>query len=235
MKISHRDLKELYRDYLEDKPPVSRAKCPSPQDITDCLRGESSNNRRNQIIDHIFQCVYCQKEFEFALEIIREEEKFIHDLGTIIKEKNHRKKNKFFQLHPFRPAWIYSIIFIIGIILISLFVQNISEEIKYRGAESHSVTLVTPNKKTILKTQIEFEWKHVQNSDYFILEIFDESLYPIWKSNKITINHTLLSEEITTRLLIQKTYYWMVTAFLSDGKKIESRLQDFVIFDKNPH
>jgi len=231
MKISHRDLKELYRDYLEDKPPVSRAKCPSPQDITACLRGERSKNRRNRIIDHIFQCAYCHEEFEFALEIIREEEKFIHDLSTIIKENNHGKKNKFFQLYPFRPAWIYGFIFIIGVVLISLFVHNISEERKYRGAEPQSVTLITPNKKTILKTQLEFEWKHVQNSDYFILEIFDESLYPIWKSDKITINHTLLSDEITNRLLIQKTYYWMVTAFLSDGKTIESRLQDFVISD----
>ena len=231
MKISHRDLKELYRDYLEDKPPVSRAKCPSTQDIADCLRGESSKNRRNQIIDHIFQCASCHEEFEFALEIIREEEKFIHDLSTIIKEKNHGKKNKFFQFQPFHPAWIYGFIFIMGVVLISLFVHNISEERTYRGAESHSVTLITPNKKTILITQLEFEWKHVLNSDYFILEIFDESLYPIWKSDKITINHTLLSEEITNRLLKQKTYYWMVTAFLSDGKTIESRLQDFVISD----
>ncbi|MGB3862991.1 MAG: hypothetical protein WBF32_04890 [Candidatus Aminicenantaceae bacterium] len=231
MKISHRDLKELYRDYLKDKPPVSRAECPSPQDITDCLRGESSKNRRNRIIDHIFQCAYCHEEFEFALEIIREEEKFIDDLSTIIKENNHGKKKKYFQLHPFRPAWIYGFIFIIGVVLISLFVHNISEEHKYRGAESYSVTLITPNKKTVLKTQLEFEWKHVQNLDYFILEIFDESLYPIWKSDKITINHTLLSDEITNRLLKQKTFYWMVTAFLSDGKTIESRLQDFVISD----
>ena len=115
--------------------------------------------------------------------------------------------------------------------MISFLVKNISEERKYRGAESRSVMLITPNKKTTLKTQLEFEWEHVQNSDYFILEIFDESLYPIWNSDKITVNHTLLSEEITNRLLKQKTYYWMVTAFLSDGKTIESRLQGLVISD----
>jgi hypothetical protein len=165
------------------------------------------------------------------LGIIREEEKFIHDLSTIIKEKNHRKENKFFQFHSFRPAWIYGFIFIIGVVLISLFVHNISEERKYRGTESQAVTLITPNKKAILKKQLEFEWKHVKNSDYFILEIFDESLYPIWKSDKVTVNHTVLSTEITDRLLKQKTYYWMVTAFLSDGKTIESRLQNFVISD----
>ncbi|NOR11713.1 MAG: hypothetical protein GQ545_00505 [Candidatus Aminicenantes bacterium] len=232
MKISHKDLKGLYKSYLEDRLPVSRAKCPSPQDITACLRGEGLKNRRNRIIDHIFQCAYCHEEFEFILKTIREEKKFIHDLSSITKEKKHREKNKFFyQLLPLHPAWMYGLIFITGVVMISLLVKNISEERKYRGTESRSVTLITPNKKTTLKTQLEFEWKHVQNSDYFILEIFDESLYPIWKSDKITVNHTLLSEEITNRLLKQKTYYWMVTAFLSDGKTIESRLQDLVISD----
>jgi hypothetical protein len=231
MKISRKNLLELYMDYLEDKPPVSRSKCPSPRDITVCLRGGSSKSKRNQIIDHIFQCVYCQEEFELILEILREEKRFINDLSTIIQEKTQRKENKFFKFHTFRPAWIYGFVFVIGAVLISLFVHNISEERKYRGTETHSVTLITPNKYAILKKHLKFEWKHVQNSDYYILEIFDDSLYPIWTSEKITVNHTSLSKEITNRLLKQKTYYWMVTAFLSDGKTIESRLQGLVISD----
>jgi len=231
MKISHKDLKELYMEYLEDIPSFSRVECPSPQDITACLRGEQSKSKRNRIIDHIFQCADCHNEFELILEIIRKEKRFIHDLSTIVQEKTQRKKNKLFQLHPFRPAWIYGFLFIMGVVFISIFVHNISEERKYRGAESHSVTLITPYKKVILKKQLEFEWKHVQNSDYFILEIFDDTLHPIWKSDKISVNHTVLSKEITDIILKQKLYYWMVTAFLSDGKTIESRLQEFVISD----
>lgn len=231
MKVSHKDLKGLYRSYLEDRLPVSRSKCPSPQDIIECLRAESSIKRKNSILDHIFSCAYCHDEFEFALETIREEEKFIHDLSTIIQKKRRRIENKYVQFHQFRPAWIFGFIFIIGVALISLFLHNISEERKYRGAQPHSVTLVTPNENTILKPLFEFEWKHIQNSEYYILEIFDESLYPTWRSDKITVNHILLSREITNRLLKQKTYYWMVTAFLPDGKTIESRLQDFVISD----
>lgn len=231
MKISPKDLKDLYRDYLEDEPTISRTKCPSSRDITACIRGERSKNRRHQIIDHIFQCSCCHEEFELILKIIREENRFIHTISTAIQEKSHRKKNKFFQHPPFRPAWIYGFLFIIGVVLISLFVNNISKERKYRSAESHSVTLVAPNNKTTLETPLEFEWKHVQNSDYYILEIFDESLYPIWVSDKIAIDHTFLSEEIANKLLKQKTYYWMVTAYFSDGKAIESRLQEFMISD----
>jgi hypothetical protein len=231
MKINRKDLKELYMDYLEDKSPVSKVKCPSSQDIAACLRGERSRNKKNQIIDHIFQCDYCHEEFELILESIREEKKFIHYLNTIIKEKKQRKWKKSYKLHKFRPAWIYGFIFVVGVILISVFVYNISEERQYRGAESHSVTLIAPNKKVSLEKQLEFKWNHVQNSDYYILEIFDESLYPIWESDKIKRDHTSLSEEITVKFLKQKTYYWMVTAFLSDGKTIESRLQDFAISD----
>jgi hypothetical protein len=129
MKISHKDLEGLYKSYLEDRLPVSRAKCPSPQDITACLRGEGLKNRRNRIIDHIFQCAYCHEEFEFILKTIREEKKFIHDLSSITKEKKLREKNKFFyQLLPLHPAWMYGLIFITGVVMISLLVKNISEE-----------------------------------------------------------------------------------------------------------
>jgi hypothetical protein len=80
MKISPKDLKDLYRDYLEDEPTISRTKCPSSRDITACIRGERSKNRRHQIIDHIFQCSCCHEEFELILKIIREENRFIHTL-----------------------------------------------------------------------------------------------------------------------------------------------------------
>jgi hypothetical protein len=231
MKISHKELKELFGHYLEDKLPIARAKCPFPEDITACLRGEIPTKRRNQTIDHILHCVLCHNEFEFALETIREEKRFIHDLGTIILGKKHKKKKKYTQLFAFRPSWLYSLILITVVVMIILLVKNISEEHTYRGIETQYVMLISPNKITIPRHNLKFEWEHVQNSDYYILEIFNESLYPIWKSKKITDNYTLLSKEITRRFPKDQTYYWMITAFLSDGKTIESRLKDFNISD----
>jgi hypothetical protein len=231
MKINRKDLKELYRDYLEDNPPVSRAKCPSPQDITACIRGKGSKKTRAQIIDHIFQCGYCREEFHFILETIREEKNFIHDLSTIIQERGLRKKDKINPLFPLRLSWLYSLILMIGLVMITFLVKNISEERKYRGGNSQLLMLISPKKNTSLGKQLKFEWRPVQKSDYYILEIFDEALYPIWNSDKITVNHTLLPEKITNTLKEQKTHYWMVTAFLSDGKTIESRLQKFTISD----
>lgn len=231
MKINHKDIKGLLRSYLEDRFPVSRAKCPLPDDITAFLRGKISKKRRNQIIDHIFHCAYCHEEFEFALKIIREEEKFINDLRTIVKEKEISKEKKHLQFFPFRPSWLHSLILITVVAMLTLLVKNITEERKYRGADTLSIALVTPNQKVTLRNQLKFEWVDIQNSDYYILEVFDESLYPIWKSNKITVNSTQLSKEITNRFLKHKTYYWMITAILRDGKIIESRLQDFRISD----
>ena len=231
MKISHKDIKGLFRNYLKDRFPVSRAKCPLPEDITACLRGNISKKRRNQIIDHIFNCAYCHEEFEFAFKILREEEKFINDLSTIVKEKKRSEEKKYFQFFPFRQSWLYSLILIIAVAMLTLLVKDMTEERRYRGANALSITLVTPDQKVILRNQLKFEWENIQNSDYYILEVFDESLYPIWKSNKITVNSTLLSKEITNRLIKHKTYYWMITAILRDGKSIESRLQDFRISD----
>jgi hypothetical protein len=224
-------LKELYKAYAEDTASVSRAKCPSPHIITACIRGDLSRKKRNQIIDHVFQCALCHEEFALILEILREEKKFIDDLSPIIQEKKQAKEKKFLRFPSLRPAWIYGFVFVSGAVLISIFIHNISEEYKYRGTDSHTFNLITPNKKVNLEKQLEFEWNQVNSADYYILEIFDESLSPIWESGHIKGNRLALSREFTKRLFIQKTYYWMVTAFLSDGKATESHLQNFVIVD----
>jgi hypothetical protein len=232
MKIKHNSLKKLYKGYLEDQFLGSRDKCPSPQDFIAHLRDACSKKKKNQIIDHVTQCPECLEELKFVLKTIREEEKFISDLKDLIPENKQSKKNKYYpQLISFRPLWIYGLIIISGAVLISHLVRNISQQEKYRGNVARSVTLISPTHKTEQKTQMGFKWEDVQESDYFILEIFDESLYPVWTSDKIKENYARLSEEITGILIKDKIYYWMVTAFLSDGKTIESRLQEFFISD----
>lgn len=232
MKINHKDLKRLYRNYLDDIQPISRANCPSPKDILDCLRNKYSKKKKNLILEHIVQCSYCYEEFKFVQETVRAEEKFIIDLQGLCPEKKQRRKNKFYlQAISFRPVWIYGLILITGAVLVSLLVRNISEEQKYRGNETHAVTLISPTAKTEQKAQLEFKWKDVHKSEYFILEIFDETLYPVWTSDRIKENQVILSKETTDILSKQKPYYWMVTAHLSDGKTIESRLQGFFVSD----
>lgn len=232
MKINHKELERLYKDFLEDIQPITRSECPLPQDFIDYVRNECSTKKKNLIIDHVAQCIYCFEEFKFVLEIVREEEKFINDLQDLIPKRKQRVKNKF-RLYTisFRPIWIYGLIFIMGAVLISLLVRNISKEQKYRGNETHEVTLISPKVTTEQKTRLEFKWKEVNKSDYFILEIFDEALHPVWISDKIKVNQITLSEEISDMLSKHKTYYWMVTAYLSDAKTIESRLQEFSISD----
>ena len=128
MKINHKDIKELYISYLDYRPPISRSECPSPQDITACLRGKRSRKRRNQIIDHVFQCVYCHKEFEFALQTIREEGILIHDLDKIIQENRPSKKKKTYVFLPLRLSWLYSLILITAVVMITLLIKNFSGE-----------------------------------------------------------------------------------------------------------
>jgi len=230
MKIKHNSLKKLYKNYLEDRSHGSRDRCPSPQDFIVYLRDECSKKQKNQIIDHITQCPECLEELNFALKTIREEKKLMSDLKDLIPENKQNNKNKFYpQLISFRPVWIYALIIITGVVLISYLVRNNSEQEKYRGNEAQSLKLISPTHKNEQKTQMGFEWEDVHDSDYFILEIFDESLYPVWTSDKIKENHATLSDEITAMLIKEKPYYWMVTAFLSDGKTIESQLQEFYI------
>ncbi|UCC40681.1 MAG: hypothetical protein JSV96_04340, partial [Candidatus Aminicenantes bacterium] len=105
------------------------------------------------------------------------------------------------------------------------------EKREYRGTNSKQIHLIEPINKKCSKSSLIFKWNFVKNSEYYVLELFDDTLYPVWKSQKIFKAQATLPLEISNRLKKDKAYFWMVIAFLNHGKKIESRLEKFTLTD----
>ncbi|MCK4264030.1 MAG: hypothetical protein KAX27_03720, partial [Candidatus Aminicenantes bacterium] len=103
------------------------------------------------------------------------------------------------------------------------------EKREYRGANQAKIILIEPINKKYSKFLLTFKWKKIENSDYYILEIFDKTLYPVWESKKIFKTRVVLPDEISSKLIKNNRYFWMVTAFLSDGSKTESIIKEFKV------
>lgn len=245
MKINNKDLKNLYKAYLLEKAPLSRKNCPSTKDIIGSLRAKLTEKQKSIIIDHITRCYFCSQEFEFILQTLRQEKKLKNEIKILtsnkkstplieetLKKKKSDPKRKLFFLHP-SWSWKYAPVFLgFALIIFLLFTFVIfrdHEKEKYRGTAYSQIKLIKPIKGIHQKSSLEFSWEKISTVDYFILELFDESLKLIWKSNKIYNSHIVLPKRIIAALPENKIYFWMLTAYFPDGKIIESRIEDFIL------
>ncbi|MFC2165225.1 hypothetical protein ACFLT2_09545 [Acidobacteriota bacterium] len=231
MKIDNEEIEKLYKAYIAEKTPQKRDDCPSPESIFSLFQPNTAEDIRNETLTHVLECSHCIKDFQFILSTQREEMKFFSDIEVALKpakkELKKRKESKSFLL---RLSWKYAVFLFGAAIVVVLFVLNIPDKNVYRGTNHKSIRLISPLDQHDLKSSLSFEWETVENSDYFILEIFDESLYPIWKSDKIRGNRLKLPSHILAKFDVSSVYYWTVTAFMPNDRILESKLQKFKIF-----
>jgi len=231
MKISFKDLKRIYRDFIMEKTPLSRKDCPPQEDLIKFSRSKLSEKQKSKIIDHITQCSYCVQEFKFILQILKDEKNLIEEIGKVLRAKGdplitRRNKKIFFPI----LSWKYVSLFIGAIIIIfTVIIFTNLEKREYRGPNLRQIYLIEPVNKKYSKSSLIFKWDSVKSSEYYVLELFDQTLYPVWKSQRIFKTQVALPREIANRLKENKTYFWMVTAFLHQGGKIESRLEKFTL------
>ena len=242
MKIKNKDLMKLYKAHIMENVPPSRKNCPPSKEIISFFRSRTSEKQRSKIIDHITKCSSCAQEFEFMLQTQREEGKLIDDIRKILQTKENMTLNKtrvdkkiinssggrklFFP----KLSWKYALVLAgVAIIVSTFFVFQNSGKREYRGSDLNRVHLIEPISGKYSTSLLVFKWSKFKDSEYYILELFDETLFQIWKSNRMIKNKAILPAEVAKRLNINKTYFWMVTAFLPDGEKIESEIEEFIM------
>ena len=91
--------------------------------------------------------------------------------------------------------------------------------------------MISPADQKVSRSSLKIEWKGIEKDDYCLYELFDESLKPLWKSSKITQKELIIPPDISQVLNKNRTYFWMVTVFLEDGRSFESPLSKFVLND----
>jgi hypothetical protein len=101
---------------------------------------------------------------------------------------------------------------------------------KYRAGSLAKVVLLQPVGEKTTRSSLIFRWQDVPSSDYYVFELFDESLQPVWKSERISQSRFIPPSDLLDKLAAQSRYFWMVTAF-GRGEKTSSSLEDFILIE----
>jgi len=227
MKINNDILRSFYKKYISTN--ISKGICPSTEKMLTFYENKISNRERKKIIDHISKCEYCAKEIALFKKTLLFEKHIKNELFELAKDFKKNTYTKPRSSHVFLKNVILtsSALFVLILIFLSVF-QNINK-ISLRGNHFNRIEIVFPKNIIPFTKDIIFKWNSYSGSDFFIVEIFNSDFSLFWRSKKIYFNKVSLPKKILDEIIYQKKYYWMVTAYLDDGYKIESELCYFEI------
>lgn len=230
MKSDHPDLREIYQAYASSRRPSGRKRCPSPRAIAKSFETSTSVRTKKRIVDHISECPMCHEEFMMFFE---HQKTTVATANVIIDMTVHpdRPSRKARNRVGHSPAWQGALILLgLGLALSSFFfIVRQKERSEMRQAAVAGITLLSPKRGHSLSAPLVFRWQGDSASEYYVLELFDEALLPIWASDRIHGLEVLTPSEISSNLCVGKVYFWMVTSYSGGSKSEESRLSRFTV------
>jgi len=126
-------------------------------------------------------------------------------------------------------AWQFACVLIgLGLAISSFFIviqHKYSSEVQ-RSNETE-ILLLFPRASQVITAPPIFRWRGSPGADYYVLELFDEAMLPIWTSERIRGVQAPLPRDVFSGLLPGKSYYWMATGFSLDLGAEESGLSRF--------
>lgn len=251
MKIDTQELRRLYQAGIGQMGTSEPKTChPSARKIVRLFDNTLSVRKKTLLIDHLTRCASCFREFEFILSLDRQQKKMIDSLEALTglrrttaghptikdREMAYRKLSQKTFWEAWVPrSWVHAVglaILVLGLILgLSQWtsLKNIFEN-RYRASPRPKIALINPpSNRSVPRQSLFFQWTPLPGTEYYIFELFDSTLAPIYKSPEMTRTKTFLPGDISKRLHPLQPYYWVVTGTLADGKIAESDIGEFSV------
>lgn len=232
MKINQSELiKIIGSPYLEHRS-LSKKSCPPPKQLIALLRSELSDRKRSSVIDHLSGCPTCVQEIKFINEILTAEENFDRAVAQILEQRLQasRRRGIFVRFHFPKLSWSsVSLIAVLTTIILStstFFLLKTKRTALERGS-IFQLEDISPNNISLSLSDLIFRWKAIPDSEYYLVEIFDDALNLVWRSERIFENNAIPSAELKKLLKKETKYLWMVTSYLKTGRRIESDFANF--------
>ena len=228
MKLNNSDIRHIYMSNLSESIPKTRNECPSPKQLLRLFRGKKSDKEKAKIIAHITSCYHCAHEFKFIIQALRYEKEMNQAAQNYVDTKKIRT---FAPKLSWRRGSLVAGVSLICLIITILIIPKSFKSMKYRTSAVSQINLLHPQEREISISSLSFQWEHIKDSEYYTFELYDETLYQIWRSNKIHGNEFMLSKDILSRLEKNKPYFWVISAFLPNGRKIESQFREIFLIE----
>jgi hypothetical protein len=252
MKLSHKDLKTLYRSSSAGTTNDESA-CPSVDFLMSSFLPETSEEDKLRVADHVAGCHSCRAKFELAREILSEASRLTRESEAVelteaeaaalrqkaaakLREMGKRPKaggrkdfsetwRTFFFRYRYASVAVGAVMIVAAILLV-LRAPQIKDTGAMRGEAGAALVLATP--RGIQKAlPLHFEWQPYPGAKTYEVKVLDGKLDVFWTSGRIRTTSLNLPSGPTEGLKKGNVYYWKVSAF-SDGEMIqESNLQSF--------
>ncbi len=231
MKTNLVDLKQVYKDYLEDHKPSSRESCPPPEKLVLFVRSKMAGRDQKKFLNHATKCSYCLHEVRSILDITKAENKFILEMSRLRNSAGLAERP---QARPLARPWSWNTVSVVSAIVLlaaiaTYAVFHFSSRSDFRRGPTANIQLVSPVDKAVSSGELRFIWEGVPRAKYYIIETFDALLDLIWRSESLTTNEFQSSQDILRKFRPNEKYFWTVTGVLENGDKIKSRLKKFSI------
>ncbi|MDH7512778.1 MAG: hypothetical protein QHH14_07525 [Clostridiales bacterium] len=237
MKINGDNLKDIYKSYVLTRTPPMGQACPSSEEISNLFSEPGLKTEKEKIIDHITNCSFCTQEFFVLLQLWRQEKKLAEEIKRLLKNEDEQSPVPKMEKTPrFALAWKFVLASVIvvalaGTILLITSGLIFDTKTEKRGARPEKISLLEPHSNRASETPLVFRWNEIAGRDYFVIEIFDESLSPLWKSAQVFETFYWLPADVEKQMHRGRSYFWMITVFFTNGLTRESHLEEFRIAD----
>ena len=228
MKTTERELKRAYREYVQSSPGAKTGDCPASEEIWSLFAGGTPGKRKAGMMEHITDCSSCFREFETFLEMSRAEENLAQEVRS--RFRGRRRAVSLPMVWRYVTAFLVLIV-ILAAAMLSTRWLGLTRKPEERGRLSGQLRLLAPDPYSTLRAPLIFRWEEVERSEYYIIEIFDDSLLPFWKSPQLKGISYELPSPVKEKIERGKSYFWMLTAFSQGGLKTESALEEFKLID----
>ena len=232
MKVDDAILKELFQGYSAARRSLDRKKCPSTSEITSSFEPSAPIRKKKRIVDHVSGCPFCREEFLLLFEIQRSSPSLsgIKDATAAYGPETGSS----IRSEPSHPRfWQYACSLLGLSLLISslFFIVNRKDLSEVERTARTELILLSPKTGQSVSLPLIFRWRGRAAIDYYVLELFDEALLPIWISGEIRDIQVQLPPPIVSMLRPGRPYYWMVTSYSKGSETTESRLAHFRILN----
>jgi hypothetical protein len=231
MKKNDEELRHAYRSYVMEKTPESRGECPTPETLLEAFSPKASPELKDGLIDHLSRCSSCAREFELIRESLTQAEALSESFNRIYGKKPGRSSGSPRFRPFFRQVWAYALA---SMILISagagfLLIRNARARLEGRGAARSGSQLVRPVGLVDGSAPLIFKWEPAEGIKYYVVEISNESLLPVWRSPRVFAPSLSLPPAVQTGLVEGRRYYWSVQAFDKSGYRSDSERRTFIL------
>lgn len=216
------EIRELFRPEPELQEPVSRHNCPDPEELSQSFEPDCPAEIKARIIDHIFTCPACRREFE----LLRASRTLTNRLSKIVARDQPGLISKIILFFTSSVSWwkaVAAVCLLLGILsLIFVGIPYWNSWNEERRAEAAAQIVLSEEITWLQPAMIRLSWKAREENFRYQVEVYDQNMYLVWQSPLLAETEVLLPDKVLEAIKDYQYFFWQLLIYSGQDKVGES-------------